>query len=640
MQFKNPEILFALFLLLIPLFIHLFQLRRFQKVAFTNVAFLKKVTIQTRKSSQIKKWLVLLFRTIALACIIFAFAQPFSASKNAVGAKTDRIIYVDNSFSMQIKGRKGPLLERALQDLYEIEGSEEKITWFTNSQVKKSSSIQDFKNDILEVSYTYKQLSPSQVLLKAGQLFSKDKSSNKQLIYISDFQTDSSLPKIPAEISVKTVELIPEKIANISIDTAFISSKNAGDTALEVIVSNLGKDNQQVPVSLFNKNKLIAKTSADFSDNEKSKLTFDIGNSSGFKGKIELTDQNLQYDNALYFNINSSQKIKVLAINEANSDFLQRLFQKKEFDFSQQSFKSMSYSAFSEQNFIILNELKDIPISLVNALISFNSDGGSILIIPSKDINLSNYNALLSKLNMGAFSTVSEQEKKVTKIIFSHPIYRDVFEKEVANFQFPMVKSSFKTASNAAPVLTFEDSSPFLLQKRNVYLFTAPINLENSNFQNSPLVVPTLYNISQLSLPLPELFYNIGSQNTIAIPVKLEADKILSLKDSTVSLIPLQQTKANQVLITTLDQPTNAGTFGIWNDETLLENVSFNYNRSESNLQYLSPKNWEGAENYKSISELFESVSEANSINSFWKWFAIFALLFLIIEMLILKFYK
>jgi len=50
MQFKHPEILYALFLLLIPIIIHLFQLRRFEKVHFTNVQFLKKVELQTRKS--------------------------------------------------------------------------------------------------------------------------------------------------------------------------------------------------------------------------------------------------------------------------------------------------------------------------------------------------------------------------------------------------------------------------------------------------------------------------------------------------------------------------------------------------------------------------------------------------------------
>ena len=69
MQFKHPELLWALLVLLIPIIIHLFQLRRFQKVTFTNVKFLKNVKLQTRKSSQIKKWLVLITRLLLLACL-------------------------------------------------------------------------------------------------------------------------------------------------------------------------------------------------------------------------------------------------------------------------------------------------------------------------------------------------------------------------------------------------------------------------------------------------------------------------------------------------------------------------------------------------------------------------------------------
>ena len=114
MQFKHPELLYALFLLLIPIFIHLFQLRKFQKIDFTNVAFLKKVNIQTRKSSKLKKWITLLLRLLALACIILAFAQPFTASKTALNTQKETVVYIDNSFSMQAKGANGPLLQLSL----------------------------------------------------------------------------------------------------------------------------------------------------------------------------------------------------------------------------------------------------------------------------------------------------------------------------------------------------------------------------------------------------------------------------------------------------------------------------------------------------------------------------------------------
>ena len=42
MQFKNPDILYFLVLLIIPILVHLFQLQKFTKVSFTNVAFFTK----------------------------------------------------------------------------------------------------------------------------------------------------------------------------------------------------------------------------------------------------------------------------------------------------------------------------------------------------------------------------------------------------------------------------------------------------------------------------------------------------------------------------------------------------------------------------------------------------------------------
>ena len=115
---------------------------------------------------------------------------------------------------------------------------------------------------------------------------------------------------------------------------------------------------------------------------------------------------------------------------------------------------------------------------------------------------------------------------------------------------------------------------------------------------------------------------------------------ILKITDSTYSYIPLQQTKANQVNITTFESPSYAGTFNIEKDEKPIEKVSYNYNRTESLLRYSNPKNWNNARVHAGIDELFSSIAKDNSIQSYWKSFAIFALLFLVLEMIILKFYK
>ena len=77
MHFKNPEVLYFLWLLIIPILVHLFQLQKFVKVPFTNVAFLQKIIQDSRKSSKLKKWLILATRMILLSAILFAFSEPF-----------------------------------------------------------------------------------------------------------------------------------------------------------------------------------------------------------------------------------------------------------------------------------------------------------------------------------------------------------------------------------------------------------------------------------------------------------------------------------------------------------------------------------------------------------------------------------
>jgi hypothetical protein len=640
MQFKHPELLYALFLLLIPIIVHLFQLRRFQKIDFTNVAFLKKVTIQTRKSSQLKKWLTLLTRLAAMAFLILAFAQPFTASKMALNTKKETVLYIDNSFSMQAKGDQGPLFQRAVQDLFESTTGKEKVSWFNNDSSYKNSTPQDFKNDILRVAYSQKQLTPTQVLLKANQLFSKDLDADRRLIMVSDFQQKEAFPEVPNGLIVDVVKLVPNTITNFSIDTVYIASKNSNIIQLKAKVSSYGKSSQSTPISLYNDDNLIAKTEVDFSNNHENTITFDIENNGGFEGKLELTDPNLSFDNTLFFSINSAQKLKVLSINETKADFLRRIFDQAEFDYSQQSFKNLNYSEIPSQNFVILNELNEVPLSLVTALKSFSDNGGSLLIIPSVDATVNSYSDLLNVFELGDFSEFKKQEKKITQIVFDHPLYRDVFEKRVVNFQYPKVNSYFNIESKATSTLKFEDGNPFLIQKNNTYLFAAPINSENSNFQNSPLIVPTLYNMAQQSINLSKLYYTIGELNDYSVPISLIQDEILTLRDSLLNFIPIQQSKANQVNIKTSDDPSIAGTFNIEKGKEFIEHVSYNYNRNESSLQYADPINWQGVEVFNSISDLFNSIAEDNTVNNFWKLFAILALLFLIFEMLLLKFYK
>ena len=166
------------------------------------------------------------------------------------------------------------------------------------------------------------------------------------------------------------------------------------------------------------------------------------------------------------------------------------------------------------------------------------------------------------------------------------------------------------------------------------------LNLQNSNFQNSPLIVPTFYNMAKQSLALPKLYYEIGEQNLYSISISLKQDEILKISDSLNTFIPLQQTKKNQVNIATENNPSNAGNYSITKDDIVIDKVSYNFDRQESILTYSNPNNWDNTNLYNNVGDLFDNIALDNKINSFWKWFVILALLFLLIELVILKFYK
>lgn len=596
--------------------------------------------MQTRKSSQIKKWLVLLLRLLAVTAIVIAFAEPFKASKTALNSFKETTLYIDNSFSMQANGPQGPLLNNALQELLSQIQPKATINWFTNNSSKKGASVQQVKEDFLKLGYTQKQLSPKQVLLKADGFFSKDETSDKRLIYISDFQKNEAFPKVSDRFKVDAVQLKPLLQQNIAIDSAYIVANNNGLTQLKVALSAKEISKTKVSVSLYNQDILSSKIAVDFNDKLKQNITFDIDATTGFKGSITLTDNGLSYDNSLYFSINTPPKIKVLSIHTANADFLQRLFATQEFEYTTQDTKTLNYSLLAQQNCIILNELKSIDASLSNALKEFSQNGGSVLIIPAIDIDITSYNSLLSNLKLGTFERQLVQQKKITNIVFEHPIYSDVFEKRITNFEFPTINSFYTITSDAATLLGFEDNKPFLLGLENNYIATAAFSAQNSNFISSTLIVPTLYNIARQSLEAPKLYYTIASSISFGVGITLLGDEILNIKDSIVNFIPLQRVKANKVIITTNEYPKSAGTFSINKGDAFIESVSYNYNRDEASVIYGDVKNWNGVTPHQNISSLFDAILKENTITDFWKWFALLALVFLIAEMLVLKFYK
>ena len=311
MQFKYPELLWGLLLLLIPILIHLFQLRRFKKTPFTNVKFLKQVVSESRKSSTLKKWLLLITRMMILAALVLAFAQPFFANDTALQEK-EIVFYLDDSFSMNAQIENGNLFQNTIQDFIKYAPTDTRFTLFTNKEVFKDVEISDIQNELLNINVSSEQLKIDEIILRGNTFFSKNTGTQKNLVLISDFQqrlgTISKTDPID-NLHIKYIKPYSSFIANTSLDSIFISNRTNENIELIAYLST-NTEEESIPVSLFDNDKLIAKTAAKFNGSKKTEVSFTLNAKETILGKITISDNGLSYDNEFYFNIDKNRVLR------------------------------------------------------------------------------------------------------------------------------------------------------------------------------------------------------------------------------------------------------------------------------------------------------------------------------------------
>ncbi len=195
MEFLYSNFLWALFAILIPIIIHLFYFKRFKKVYFSDIRFLKEIKEETKNRNKLKNLLVLLSRILAIVFLVLAFAQPYipSGKKQQKGTKGVSI-FVDNSFSMQSLSEDVPLLEKAKKISRDIvNGYDDDVQFqiLTNrlfgveqKWLQKSNALEK----IDEITLTPSIKSFEKIYNRQKQAFDKAEIQNKISYWITDLQ--------------------------------------------------------------------------------------------------------------------------------------------------------------------------------------------------------------------------------------------------------------------------------------------------------------------------------------------------------------------------------------------------------------------------------------------------------------------
>ena len=326
-----------------------------------------------------------------------------------------------------------------------------------------------------------------------------------------------------------------------------------------------------------------------------------------------------------------------MIIGNTSAEYLNRIFSDDEFEITSSSLEQLNYSTIENQNLIILNEIKKLPSSLVTAINSFHTDGGSFVLIPAIDGDINSYNQLANTYSTSRYLNAVQQKMAISNVKIEHRLFANVFEKKVTDFQFPTVEERYKMTTNAPVAIEFQNKEPFLTGTPNAYFFAASLSDNNSNFQNSPLIVPTFYNMGMNSLKLPPLYASLGNEIEIEVPITLQQDDNIKIANEAVEFIPMQRVLPKKVQLTFIENPEEAGIYKIMHNERVIRNISFNDNRKESELIYSQLPD---SNTNSSLSSYFMESQKNNAINEFWKWFAILALAFVLIETLLQRFLK
>lgn len=687
MQFVFPAFLAALAVLAVPIIVHLFYFRRFKKVYFTNVRFLKEVKEETSNRQKLRNLLVLLMRCLAIAAMVLAFAQPFIPLSSEV-KKGERAVsvYVDNSFSMNALSKNAPLLELAKQrarDIVNAFSVEDRFQILTNDfegRDQRLVSKEDALNRIEEIRTSPASRDVSKVLTRQQQCLNTGKQENKIAYVVSDFQTNiadaTNFRDTLIEVNLVPMRAVQER--NVSVDSVWFESpvqilnqpanllvklSNRSDEEASEIRLSLRHDGQAKPVGSIS----IPARSSKFDT-----VSFNILHPGWHEAKLSVTDYPVQFDDDYYLTFYVAERINVLSVNglQPNKYLDNAFLGAKYFRLDNANAGALDYSKFSNYQLIVLNELPAVSSGLANELKTFAQNGGNVLVFPSQTADLNSYNSFLQNFNAGNLGAYEPTPRQASEINTEEFVFKDVFLNKSANLRLPATQGNFKIApSRGEYILTYRDGSALLAKypqgEGALYLSAAPLNEQvNDLVRNGEIFVPMLFKMAIAGTKGRQIAYTIGKDEVLEAKHQVSArgETIYKLRKQSENesgtnnqqpttnneFIPEQRILGSKVLLTPGTQVRDAGWYRLHlqGDSTLAE-FAFNYDRKESDLTYKTDETLaEGLpKNMKVLAENAEAnfgqvVDEQERGIVLWRWCVIFALLFLALEVLFLRLWK
>lgn len=673
MVLLSPLYLIGLIAVGIPIAIHLFNLRRYRVIYFSNVDQLQELQQETRKQSRLRELLILAARVLAVVFLVLAFAQPVIPHKNSVLTKGEKAVsvYVDNSFSMENADGEETMLDLAVRKAREIAsayGPDDQYQLLTNDMA--GSQFRWLSKEEFLAALEAVAVSPASPMLSSVAQRQQDflrtmPGADKMAYLISDFQQSSAdFAAFPHDSTIHSalVPLVARQTDNLYLDTLMLNAPAyyPGNTAtVTVRLRNVGTTRlEDVPLRLYVNGKERTMTTATLEPggDASAVMSFAVDQVGQLNGSVVATDFPVCFDDTLFFSINVRERIRVLEVDGAEpNSALRKLFANdSSVDFRSLSIKSLDYSLLDGQNMIVLNEVGDLPSGLVQTLLDFAEMGGSLVVVPSDKGDLSGLNALLSAFHAPTLKPYKGTKAKVGKVNFDNALFRNVFDSKVDNMETPSVEGYCPFESTGGTVceslMRFVSGSDYLAVTQigagKLYLFAAPLRGESTDFVHQALFVPTLFNMALFTLPAGAPYALLGADEPVMLSMAAAEVCHLRNEEGTVDFIPDIRRMNGRSHLFVHSDPRTAGFYTLTSNQDR-EGLAFNYSRRESVMEFYAPAELrrllkdngmdciEVASNQqKSMEDYIRAQHDGTPL---WRWCLLLALLFLGSEIALIR---
>ncbi len=664
MQFLYPNFLYALGFIAIPILIHLFNFRRYKKIVFSDIRFLKQFTEQNKKQQTLKHLLILLTRALAIAALVLAFAQPFipGALQNSKTLINQISIYIDNSPSMEATEQNGTLLNTAKEEALKLVNAfpdQDEFNLLTNDFEGKHQRWLKKKDIIKEIEL----VQPSATFKNAQEIYQRQLSLNagnpsRFNYWLSDFQTNlklASLGNLDTLNAIIPILLCANQAQNVWVDSVWFPApmlRIGANNKVRVKIRNDGEtpwDNQPVVLKIDGIQRGLVNLSCAAGATETAEINFNLNDFDWHGFEISITDFPIVYDDVYYLSAAANKALNVLLLhNGEGNSYIETVYGLDSlYNFSSMLASNIRAEVFATQQLIILQAPQALSETIYQELEKFVRKGGVLLAVPSVKMDNA-FLSFLQKFGVG-LNQLQFSSQMLEKPAQQHPLMAGVFSKLPNLSLMPTQANWFNYTLNKSnrTVISLANGQAWLseikVSKGSLYLFGSSLNPGAGNFVQNSLFVPIMLNLPMQAKQAVPASFVVGRQLNWPLPAEA-AGKVVQLKSDKAEYRAETRLFNNQVLASFNEMLPKANLYNVLADGKEISKVAFNFPRQESFLKFYSQAEIEAklgsTLSVQTIDAHRNAIQTSAQGTPLWRYCLIFALLMILVEVLLLRLWK